>query len=609
MGVAREAAAILPRFNHPAKFLPPKIKKLALPKSSLPLKVTIDPPSICPRFTAVVLDHLKIKPSPKLICDRLEKSGLRALNNIVDISNYLMLETGQPIHTFDYDKIANHVMKLRLSRKGEKVVTLDGVTRTLPGGDIVIEDGAKRLIDLCGIMGAENSAIDQNTQRVLFFVQSYDPVLIRRTSMLLAHRTEAAIRFERGVDEEGIETVIWQGLKLAHDLAGAIPASKIYDLYPHPFTGKTIKTSLARVTRKLGVEISPREIIEILGSLEIKTEIKKEKLTARIPSWRQDDLNLAEDLTEEVARIYGYHNLPSLIPPVRVAPYSRGQKLVWEQKIKEYLKHQGFTEIYNYSMISQKLLDLCPPRPKAVKISNPLTEEWVYMRPQLLPSLFANLQHNQDHFSQIKLFEMANVYSGKGKTSPVNEQLRLAGVIGHQNFSQIKGLVEALLDELEINGATVDFASEPNPFFDPQKQAVLKIKNSPLGCLGEINPLLKKQLSLKENYALFDLQVDPLTQAAGWHKSFVPTPAFPPVIEDLSFVIPPQTSAASLLTAIHQSHPLVADVQLISVYHQTYTFRVTYQDARKTLTDQEAGQIRKKILADLHQKLRAELKK
>ncbi|MCJ7827981.1 hypothetical protein MUP65_02455, partial [Patescibacteria group bacterium] len=213
LGIAREAATILPRHGYPASFKQPRAKPTPLPHRSLPLKVTIEPKSICPRFTAIILDQLTIKPSPKLIQDRLTKSGLRPINNIIDVSNYLMLETGQPIHTFDYDKISGQFMKVRLSKKGEKIVTLDEVSRTLPGGDIVIEDGDGRLIDLCGLMGAKNSAIDAKTKRVLFFVQSYEPTLIRRTSMLTGHRTDAAIRFEKGVDEEGIMNVLWRGVR------------------------------------------------------------------------------------------------------------------------------------------------------------------------------------------------------------------------------------------------------------------------------------------------------------------------------------------------------------------------------------------------------------
>lgn len=238
IGIAREANAILPQFNYKSKLVLPEIKIPKKPKSSLPLKVTIKPASICPRFSAIILDNVSIRPSPQLIKSRLEKAGIRSLNNMVDISNYLMLETGQPIHTFDYDQISGSTMKLRLSKPGETVTTLDNIKRTLPGGDIVIEDGKGKIIDLCGIMGAKNSAIRPETKKVIFFVQSYDPVLIRRTSMQLALRTEAAVRFEKGVDEKTIPEVIWRGLTMAREYCSARLASRLYDIYPNPAPAK-----------------------------------------------------------------------------------------------------------------------------------------------------------------------------------------------------------------------------------------------------------------------------------------------------------------------------------------------------------------------------------
>jgi len=356
-GIAREAAAILPRFNIKAKFAPLRTKsKQSFSRKVKYLNVKIDS-KLCSRFAAILIKNVKIKPSPDYIKKRLMATGERPINNIVDISNYIMHEIGQPVHTFDYDKIRGAKMILRASKKGEKLTTLDGKTHKLPGGDIVIEDGNGRLIDLAGIMGGQNSAVDTNTKNVLLFVQTYNPANIRKTYMNLAQRTEAAVLFEKGLDTELVSLGIKRGIDLFAKLADGKPEKKILDVYPKPYKAKKVVTTLAFFEEKLGVELSKSKISKYLKSLGFETTWKGNKLEALIPSFRARDMFLAEDLLEEVARLYGYHNLPSslmagAIPdPLPDAPFN------FEDNIKNLLSGWGGIEAYTLSMVPESAVE------------------------------------------------------------------------------------------------------------------------------------------------------------------------------------------------------------------------------------------------------------
>ncbi|MEK7610745.1 MAG: phenylalanine--tRNA ligase beta subunit-related protein, partial [Patescibacteria group bacterium] len=327
LGIAREAAAALPRFNHPAKLVTGKIPNTTVlneeqPASPFPkLKPEIADSKLCPRFSAIIIENVKIAASPKIIRDRLEKAGVRALNNIIDITNYVMLELGQPMHAFDYDKLAainngtEKLMQLRASRAGEKLITLDGTTREIPVGSIVIDDGEK-IIDLCGIMGGENSAISPSTTRVILFAQIYDPVVVRKTSMSLPLRTEAVQRFEKGLDPEMILPALAQSVTMAMKNAKATVASELIDINTQPLKPHTVEMTKERMEQYLGIKLEPKEAVVILESLGFKTAISPQLsvLSSTVPSWRDKDITIEEDLIEEVARLYGYHNLPSTLP-------------------------------------------------------------------------------------------------------------------------------------------------------------------------------------------------------------------------------------------------------------------------------------------------------
>jgi phenylalanyl-tRNA synthetase beta chain len=612
-GLARELAVILPRFNLPAKLLSLETKhELNKSEEELPLEVKITKPSLCPRFTALIFDKVVIKPSPKIVQERLEKSGIRAINNVVDISNYLMLELGSPMHTFDYDKIKGQKMILRESAGGEKITTLDGQVRPLPDGTIIIEDGQGRIIDLCGIMGGENSQVDNKTKRVLLFVQTYDPVKIRQACQKLTFRTDAASRFEKGVDPEGVMMAMNKAIQMFVENCEAKIASNLIDIYPNLPKTKTVDLKFNHLQQIMGIEIPQKEVISILESLGFKIiSSSKETIHCSIPHWRDSDINLPEDLIEEIARIYGYHHLPNNLLPTLATEEGKDNLFEWTDLAKEALKFWGFTETINYSMVSEQLLKNWEIQPvDCLRIANPLSDEWVYLRTSLIPSLLEVIKKNKP--AQAKIFEMGNIYLSQSKDQLPEENLMLSGLLVEENFAHLKGFVESLLEEMGI----VDYKINPyelqktfyGKIFHDHRRAEVTLEKTSLGIFGEIKKNILERLGIKQRIFVFDLDFNESVKYANHHKRYLPIPKYPPIIEDLSFVVPGKTYVGKIMEMIKTVNPIIKSVDLIDSYEQTRTFRVTYQDLNKTLTDKEVEKLRKEIISKLKNKFGLKLK-
>ena len=309
LGVARELRAVLPVRGFKCEWLPREEKFTGKINVADRIDVVIEDKTLVPRFSAIIMDKITFGDSPKLVKERLEKVGIRPLGNVIDVTNYMMVDKGQPMHVFDYDKIVGGKMTVRESREGEVITTLDGVDRKLPAGVIVIEDGGGRLIDLCGIMGAKNSEVDENTRKILLFVQVYDPVRIRRASMTLGHRTEAALRFEKGVDYEGVISALWESVDMIEKLSGAVVSSDLVDIVNFSRETKEIEVDAEKISRIAGKEIKSEDAFSYLNSLGFEKSKTRDGYVI-VPSWRYDDINVPEDIAEEVIRLYGYYNLP-----------------------------------------------------------------------------------------------------------------------------------------------------------------------------------------------------------------------------------------------------------------------------------------------------------
>ena len=612
-GLSRELAVILPRFGISAKLAPLETKReLGKVKKDLPLEIKITKPSLCPRFTALVFDNVVIKPSPKLIQERLEKSGIRAINNVVDISNYLMLELGQPMHTFDYDKIKNHKMILRESAGGEKITTLDGQNRPLPDGTMIIEDGEGRIIDLCGIMGGANSEVDQKTKRVLLFIQTYDPVKIRQTCQKLAFRTDAASRFEKGVDPEGVPIAMNKAIDMFLENCNAQIAGNLIDIYPHPPLAKKVKLKISHLYQIMGMIISQSEIVNILESLGFKiTNTDKEAVECLVPHWRYGDINIAEDLIEEIARIYGYHRLPVNLPPLSFEYREENHLYQWEEKIKQALAFWGFTETINYSMISSQIMkNLEIKSEDCLKISNPLSDEWLFLRPSLIPSLLEISRKNPRE--NLRIFELSHIYLSQGEHQLPEEIPMLTAMILNEDFSQGKGIVEAILNQFGLDKVEIKPYLLQKTFygkiFHPTRRGEINLKESFLGVFGEIKKEILIKLGIKGKVFIFDFDFNELVKNGSFRRKYQPIPKYPPIIEDLSFVVLPKTYVSDILKMIKEVSSIIKSVELLDSYENTRTFRVTYQDKNKTLTDKEVTVFRKKIIEVLKKRLKINLK-
>lgn len=576
-GIAREASAILPRFNKKAKLSSIGTNKIYKFVDKVKyLNADVDS-KLCPRFTAVLVENVKLSQSPSRVKERLISSGTRPINNIVDISNYIMLETGQPVHTFDYDKIKNHLMILRESKKGEKITTLDDKTYILSGGDIVIEDGSGKLIDLCGIMGGSLSAVDANTKNVLLFIQNYNPSYIRKTSMKLAKRSEAAMFFEKGIDPEQVKTGILRGIDMFIKLTKGTPENEIFDLYPSPYKEKVVKVSLEEINKKLGIELLKKDASDILCPLGFKSSWEKNILNVKIPSFRADDIQIPEDIIEEIARIYGYHNLSSQVMSGIIPNKPKDLPFEFEDKLKNILKGYGGCEVYTLSLVSKDKTD-----EGSLKLKNPLGPESEYLRTTLLFSLQGAAKENLKDNEPFHIFEIANVYIPKVNNLP-DERMTLAGIFANTEFREAKGIIESLLNELNIKA---EFIQEELKDFIPGQRVTIKANVKVVGQLGNLEG---------ESFVYYEFDINTLSQLSKNIKKYVPISQNPPQIEDITLSFPEKTKIGEVMTQIKSTDKLIKNVGLRDIYKDNYTFRIWYQDPSKNLTDSEVEKIRNKL--------------
>lgn len=583
-GIAREAAAILPRFKIPAKLktLNEKPKQKLVSKVSY-INATVDS-KLCPRFTAVLIKDVKISKSPEWLQKNLIAVGERPINNIVDISNFVMHELGQPVHTFDYDKIKGAKMVLRESKKNEKITTLDGKEHKLPGGDIVIEDGSKKLIDLCGIMGGELSAVDDNTKNVLLFVQTYNPTKIRTTSMALAQRTGAAVLFEKYLDTELVSIGMNLAIELFEKITQGKTEKQILDIYPNPKKIKNINLSLEFIENLLGIKIKKTDIDKYLNSLGIKTSWKNNNLKTTIPSYRSEDMSIAEDVVEEIARIYGYHNLPSELMPGILPEKNPNNSFVFERSVKGILKELYATETYTLSLVPKSFVDTN----KALRLKNPLGKDGEFLRTSLMPSLIAAAKTNSGQSDSFHIFEMANVYlpaqtGNPRKNKLPEEKLILAGIFGKTEFRTAKGVVEKLLNSLNISYTN---HVEDLKNFQPSQRLVFKNDKRIIGEFG----------NLENGYTYYEFDMEKLFKFSNPIKKFITPPIHPPQIEDITLILPGKTKVGELLKTMRFSDKLISKVELKDIYKDSYTFNVWYQHKDKNLKDSEVKIIREKLL-------------
>ncbi len=571
VGIAREIAAI-----EKTKIKYPRLLTDLRPKSTTePLPLKIHPNyKITPRLTGIIINNVTVKESPKWLKDKLEKIGQRPINNIVDITNFVMFELGNPIHSFDYHKIANHEMWVKQAAGGEKFESVDGISFHLPKGAIVYED-TEKIFDLVGIKGGKNSGTYDDTKAVLIVVEVDDPILIRKASQVLSLRSEASAIFERNVNRGGTIDALRRTVDLILESAGGEIASELIDLKEQAFLPWKLTLRLDRLDRILGIKIPEKEVIDSLQRLNLTPQLKGNIVEATIPTHR-NDLQIEEDLIEEVARIYGYNNFPKTLPtgeiPTKQIPYFRDYRI--DEKVKNLLVGAGYSEIYTYSLVSEKDLEEVGINSEQVlRVDTPVSREYEYLRPTLKINLIKALSQNKVNFDKINLFELGKIYLGNS-VEEAREEYRLAGITNSKSFLKVKGELQRLYNDFGIG-------EDPTP-------SITIIDNG---------------------VYFFELNYDLLLKKANFQKIFKPPSRYPPIIEDLSLIAPETVLTGAIIETIKKQSPIIVDVSVLDKYKDTRTFHMVYQSAEKNLTGKEIEEIRKKILKTLEEKFGARLKK
>lgn len=620
-GIARECSAINKLKIRNEK---PKIKEEGKLKIQDFIGVKTDNPKDCPRYTGRVLIGVKIGSSPKYVQERLRSCGLEPINNIVDAANYVMLETGQPLHIFDLDKIVNKKIFIRRANTGEKIDALDDKTYKLDENNLVIADSEK-ILAIAGIKGGKGAAINENTENIFIESANFEPSLIRNSSQKIGLKTDASLRFENWMDPNLTESAadrlaqLIQGFACPQSLrssAGRRAGGKIVknriDVYPKKILPRKLKLDLEKAESLLGIKLNRKEVVNILNSLGLET---KTDLLVTIPAWRPD-LVQNEDLAEEIGRIYGYEKLESSYPKLALAPAKRNDNIFWEDKIKDFLKQAGFTEEYNYSFISKKLGDTIEGG--LVELENPFSEEFYYLRPNLLFNLFGNAQYNIKNVNAekaIKIFEIGKVFK-KYKGQVIEKKSLTAVMVGkEESFYALKGVIDSLFEKLGISDYYFDeYQATPEDtefcLWHNGRIAEIKINGKEVGFLGELNlPIIDKNGRTCEVFA-FDIDMEILLAECDEEYEYMPISKFPAAVRDIALLVPQDVRVGDILNIINTSeNKYVRDVDLFDFYEgpqlpegrKSLAFHIIFQADDRTLNKQEIDLAMKKIIDALEE--------
>ncbi len=610
------------------------------------LKVEVDS-KICPRYTALVISGIKIGPSPDWMQARLQAVGLRPINNIVDLTNYLMLDMGQPMHAFDFDKIEGAAMSVRAAQDGESVETLDDQTWELKAGMPVIAD-SKKLIDLAGIMGGKNSEVSEATQTIVLQAATFDAITVRKASRQLGQRTDAVSVYEKGVDSELPIPTLAKAWALLSEMIPGVQAKQFIDIKQSDFQPTTIEFDPAQVKKLIGMEVSPEQAAEIFARLGMRTSQDK-TMVVETPSWRSD-ITGAHDLVEEIVRIIGYDAVPSELPVGKLQPPDSNELLYWERRAKEVLVAAGFNEVVNYAFTSKEALEQMGVQDLKghLPVANPISPEHAFMRASLVPGLLKNTKENLKNFPEFSIFELGNVFYGHDATRElkyeegVHEEPKLTGAmvnsrprkskgkVSSRSFLEAKGVIEELLKKLGIEDARVSYEQIgiPSSTFHPGRTAVIRVKvkgqaelegeyNEEIGMLGEVHPAMLEAYDIGAVVMLFDIDFDKLFDLATDKKQITSVGRFPGVIRDVSFIVDRNVLVGELKAVMgYAGGVLIEQVDLFDTYEgdqipqgkKSLAFHVLYQLPDRTLTDKEVDEQHKKVIDAVKERYQAEVR-
>ncbi len=633
VGVAREVAAIC---GQPLR-LPTIEISPAGEDISTACQVEIEDPQGCPRYAARMVRNVKIGPSPDWMVQRLESIGMRSINNVVDVTNYVMMELGHPLHAFDFRELSAGKIIVRRASEGESFVALDDSEHKLSREDLMICDG-ERPVAMAGVMGGQNSEVQDDTSCVLLEAAYFNPVSIRRTSKRHGLHTESSHRFERGADVDMVPVALDRAATLIAQLAGGQVANGVIDNYPAPLEKAEITLSAEKTGRLLGIYVDLSQIRRLLEGIGLTTATNKTDASGLIdvvvPSFRPD-LEREVDLIEEIARLYGYDNIPVTMPLANLESQASKVELKYEEKLRNALVGCGFSEIINYSFVAPdavKKLALAAedPRLQSVRILNPLTEDQAVMRTSLVPSMLETLAKNLAYrTTDLHLFEMRPVFFAATDTTAGRQELHLAtamtgardpfswaGSDARVDFFDLKGVLEKLLDILGVQ--KVSFSAEsPEPYLHPGKSARVKSGEALLGVIGEIHPEIQQEFDLDQPVYLFELNLDQVFALAGHRDAFFVPSKFPAVERDSALLIDEAVEAETVLQIARKNlGKLGQDAVIFDVYRgkgipegkKSLALRVRYGSTEKTLTEQEITKAHGRLVRSICHQLGAEIR-
>jgi phenylalanyl-tRNA synthetase beta chain len=630
IGVAREIAALThQRLKLPLLSLPDRGEEIHRKTS-----VTILDPDLCPRYVARMIEGVKIGPSPLWMKNRLEKVGIRSISNVVDVTNFIMMEYGQPLHAFDFEFLEEGRIVVRRAQAGEEFTTLDGVQRVLDPEMLMICDGVKP-VAIAGVMGGLNSEIREDTQVVLLESAYFDPMGNRRTSKRLALETEAAFRFGRGIDYGGCLSVANRAAQLIQELAGGRVVEGAVDVYPKSIKPNPIRLSVRRALQIIGTDIPANQVKTYLEDLELHVQKEDEDTFVVTPPSFRGDLEREIDLVEEIARLDGYDRIPVTLPKSPPSSERTSQEFMLERRATEVLVHHGYHEVINYSFTtpsSLNLINLSPddPRRNHLQILNPLTEDSSVLRTTLIPGLLETACYNVSRKnSNLKLFELKKVFlPNEGERLPkevkyltglamgFDQELNWATSPRLADFYDIKGCVEDLLEVLQIEGVNYNRA-EDIPYLHPGKALRIILGKKVLGVLGEVHPYVLSHYEIQGRAYLFEIDFELMVKWAGKGKRFQPLPRFPAIYRDLSIVVDNALESGKVVETIKAfQQPFIEEVNLFDVYRgapipegkKGISYRIRYQAEDRTLTDEEVNQYQLEVISRLKKIFSLELR-
>ena len=627
VGIAREVAAVTGMPFRPPVIAPPQKPDGSGPK----VPVILHDQGACPRYSAQPINGVSIGPSPVWLSRRLTAAGVRSINNVVDITNYVMLELGQPLHAFDYDLLRGGQIQVRRSREGEAFVTLDEKEHALNGEVLLICD-AERPVALAGIMGGLESEVRPETVNLLLESACFGPTVIRRGSKALNISTESSQRFERGIDPNGVLAASHRAIRLILELAGGELPAGLTDEYPRTISPVTIELRTERVNQLLGTSLKTTEVSGYLDGLELETEPKdggEGSVRVTVPTFRPD-LTREIDLVEEVARIHGYDRIPATVRTGGALKIheDEGDRSLW--RLRTAFCGLGMQEVVSNSLTDPKLLKALryPEEPRS--ILNPLSADLSVLRPSLIPGLLQILVHNRRRaLKDVRIFEIGKIFRCPDEGQITDESWSLCGLLAGcrrmrtwdgpertVDFYDLKGLIESLLVKLSIDKFHF-LTYDEGGFFRPGQAATLILGEKTCGRLGRLDDAVMQVFDLDEETFAFDMDVSVLTEAMEKVARYSELPKFPPADRDLAIVLPEEIPAADVRQVIHESGGgLVVEIGLFDLYHgeqiaagkKGLAFSLRYQSAERTLTDNEIEDVQKKILGQLKRRFGAQLR-